>query len=318
MSHSPCVSIGLPVFNGGGHLDEAIRSILSQTFTSFELIIADNGSSDATEAICKRFAANDQRVRYFRHDENIGAALNFNFAFTQASAPLFKWAAHDDVLAPIYLEKCVAMMDARPDAVLCQSVVKVVGRENEVLDTYDNATCGSGDPRPSKRFGGKLAVSYCMDVFGVVRTAALKETPLIRDYIGSDRTLLLELSLKGPMLAVDEPLLIKRKYSTYKETAERGPRELLAWYAPRQKRQAMSTWCLFSDGCRMIARSKLELPERLAAAGWLVRSLGRRWYWALLLLEPFNKVEPRIFLLARSIKRSLFDSRRRSLEARSQ
>lgn len=317
MSHSPRVSIGLPVFNGDRHLDEAIRSILGQTFTDFELIIADNGSSDDTETMSRRFAADDQRIRYFRHDKNIGAALNFNFAFEQTSAPLFKWAAHDDILAPTYLEKCFAILEARPDAVLCQSIVQIVGRQNEVLDTYDTTKYGGGDPRPSKRFGGKLAVSYCLDVFGVIRTDALKETPPIRNYIGSDRTLLLELSLKGPMLAVDEPLLIKRKYSTYKETAERGPRELLAWYAPRQQRQAMSTWCLFCDGIRMIVRSGLGLTERLAAAGWLVHSLGRRWYWAMLLLEPLSKVDARIFLRARSIKRSLFGNRQHHLEQRS-
>ena len=317
MSKSPRVSIGLPVFNGGDRLDEAIRSILDQTFGHFELIIADNASTDDTETICRRFAAADPRIRYVCHDENIGAAANFNFVFEQAEAPLFKWAAHDDVLNPTYLERCVAALDQRRDAVLCQSLVHITGRRDEVLETYDHTRFGSGDARPSRRFGGKLLARHCLEVFGVIRTVALKETPKIRSYIGSDRTLLLELGLKGPMLAVDEPLLINRKYSAYTEKAERDPRELLAWYAPRQRRQAMSTWSFYRDGVAMIAKADLATRERLAAAGWLVRSLGRSWRWAMLVLEPLNTIDPRFFFLARSIKRNLLGGRQSRPQVRS-
>lgn len=317
MPASPRVAIGLPVFNGADYLDEAIRSILEQTFTDFELIIADNNSTDDTEAICRRHAAADKRVRYVRHDDNIGAAPNFNFTFEQASAPLFKWAAHDDVLAPTYLERCIAMLDERPDAVLCQSLVQIVDRAGDILETYDHTQHGTDDQRPSRRFGGKLLARHCLEIFGVIQSDALRETPLIRSYIGSDRTLLLELGLKGPMLVANEPLLINRKYSAYTEKAERDPRELLAWYAPRQRRQAMSTWSFYRDGVGMIIAAEIGLKEKTAAAGWLARSLGRRWRWAMLFLEPLNKIDPRFFFLARSLKRSLGGSRQGRAQARS-
>src|SRR4051812_17741515 len=70
---APRVSIGLPVYNGGRYVRAAIESLLSQTFTDFELIICDNASSDQTQSICTAFAARDPRVRYHRNATNIGA-----------------------------------------------------------------------------------------------------------------------------------------------------------------------------------------------------------------------------------------------------
>ena len=94
----PRVTIGLPVYNGENYLAEAIDSILGQTFTDFELIISDNASTDRTEEICRRYAAEDDRIRYFRHDRNRGASPNYNFTVEKARGEYFKWAAHDDVL----------------------------------------------------------------------------------------------------------------------------------------------------------------------------------------------------------------------------
>ena len=68
------ISVGMPVYNGERYLASAIESVLAQTFDDFELLIADNASTDDTEAICRDFASRDPRIRYTRHAENIGAA----------------------------------------------------------------------------------------------------------------------------------------------------------------------------------------------------------------------------------------------------
>ena len=70
----PRVSVGMPVYNGQRFLPQAIESILSQTFTDFELIIADNASTDDTEELSRAYVRRDRRVRYFRNETNIGAA----------------------------------------------------------------------------------------------------------------------------------------------------------------------------------------------------------------------------------------------------
>ena len=73
------LSIGLPIFNGELFVHKAIESILAQTFRNFELIISDNASTDSTKQICEEFAKQDNRIRYFRQNENIRTHRNFIF-----------------------------------------------------------------------------------------------------------------------------------------------------------------------------------------------------------------------------------------------
>ena len=77
----PRLSIGVPVFNGERFLAAAIQSALDSSFSDFELIISDNGSTDGTEAIARGFAERDPRVRYLRNATNIGPIANFNRVF---------------------------------------------------------------------------------------------------------------------------------------------------------------------------------------------------------------------------------------------
>ena len=93
MHARPIVSIGLPVYNGENYLEETLLAIRDQTFTEFELIIADNASTDRTAEICRDHAAHDGRIRYVRNAENVGAAANHNLVLELTRAPLFKWQA---------------------------------------------------------------------------------------------------------------------------------------------------------------------------------------------------------------------------------
>ena len=65
--NAPKVSIGLPVYNGEPFLSKTIDAILTQTFNDFELIICDNASTDATETICRKYAAQDKRINYYQN-----------------------------------------------------------------------------------------------------------------------------------------------------------------------------------------------------------------------------------------------------------
>lgn len=102
---APKVSVGMPVFNGEKYLKEAIDSILSQSFTDFELIISDNASTDSTQTICKDYLVKDNRIRYIRQTENHGAGANFSYVLNNASGKYFIWAAADDFWHPQWLEK---------------------------------------------------------------------------------------------------------------------------------------------------------------------------------------------------------------------
>lgn len=107
------ISVGMPVFNCEKYVSHAIGSILSQTFTNFELIISDNGSNDLTEKICQDYCNKDDRVRYFRQSENRGAAENFKFVLRNASGKYFMWAAADDLWSPNWLEEMLKLQNIK-------------------------------------------------------------------------------------------------------------------------------------------------------------------------------------------------------------
>lgn len=90
------VSIGMPVFNGEKYIREALDSLLTQTFTDFELIISDNASTDDTQAICEEYSRRDPRILYTRQIENMGILFNFQFVLDKAKGEYFMWAAADD------------------------------------------------------------------------------------------------------------------------------------------------------------------------------------------------------------------------------
>ena len=114
MSESvPRVTIGLPVYNGENYLAAAIESLLSQTFTDFELVICDNGSTDRTEQVCRAYAARDARIRYYREVENRGLAWNFSRTFELARGEYFKWHAHDDLCGPTLLRGALEALGPR-------------------------------------------------------------------------------------------------------------------------------------------------------------------------------------------------------------
>jgi glycosyltransferase involved in cell wall biosynthesis len=111
-SAAPTVSVGMPVYNGELFIREAVDSILAQTFGEFELIIADNASTDATEAICREYAARDARIRYVRHSENRGPAFNFQYVLDAAIGKYFMWAAVDDRREREFLRMATEILDS--------------------------------------------------------------------------------------------------------------------------------------------------------------------------------------------------------------
>ena len=130
---TPKVSIGLAVYNGENYLEQAINSILSQTFRDFELIISDNASTDRTKEICLKYAKQDPRICYHRNAVNIGGANNENLTFKMARGEYFRWAAHDDYCAPTLIEKCLEQLEKDPTVVLCHSKVIAIDGCGETL-----------------------------------------------------------------------------------------------------------------------------------------------------------------------------------------
>ena len=128
------VTIGMPVYNAERFIGETVASIRTQTFEDFELIISDNASTDRTEEVCRALMKEDDRIRYVRNRENMGAAYNYNQTFHLSSGIYFKWACHDDLLLPEFLERCVAELDRDPSVVLAYTDWAPIDEDGKPLD----------------------------------------------------------------------------------------------------------------------------------------------------------------------------------------
>jgi glycosyltransferase involved in cell wall biosynthesis len=211
-NHEHRVSIGLPVYNGEKYLRESVESILAQTYPDFELIISDNASTDTTELTCWEYAKSDPRVRYLRNDTNLGAAPNFNKVFDLSAGEYFKWAAHDDVLAPEFLSRCVDVLDQNQDVVLCYTRVKIID-ENSAFEVDYNPGPDTNSPRSSERFRNLiLRPEYAVQQMGLIRANVLRKTVGHGSYPSSDEVLLAELGLMGRFYEVPERLFFYRRH----------------------------------------------------------------------------------------------------------
>jgi glycosyltransferase involved in cell wall biosynthesis len=117
MVDHPLVSVIMPVYNGRRYVYEAVDSILAQTFSDFEFIIIDDGSTDGTSNILKHYAAKDQRIRLVsRPNQGVSRSLVEGLALAQA--PLVARMDADDISLPTRFEKQVKFLQDNPDHVL--------------------------------------------------------------------------------------------------------------------------------------------------------------------------------------------------------
>ncbi len=232
-SHTPVVSIGLPVFNGANFLSDAIESILAQDFQDFELIIADNASTDDTPKICQHYAALDPRVRVIRHPRNIGAAKNYNYVVNCASGEFFKWAAHDDVLGPQFLSTCLKGFEQHGEAaVLVYPNFNLVDADMTPIaanNTFVHTTAACPATRLQETLSGLGVVT---SVFGVYRRKALMKTRLIGSFISSDFALLVESALLGHVVRLGGDVQFSRRLHDGTSRAHKTSSQILEWFDP--------------------------------------------------------------------------------------
>jgi glycosyltransferase involved in cell wall biosynthesis len=143
MSISPRLSVIMAVHNEERFLVESVESVLAQSFSDFELIISDDGSSDSTPAIARSLAERDpQRIRTLRGEQNQGKPFALNRALAVRRGELVAWLDGDDVMLPGKLERQVRALDADASAVGCSHDAemfesdsgRVIGRFSEVAN----------------------------------------------------------------------------------------------------------------------------------------------------------------------------------------
>ncbi len=225
----PEVSVGLLVYNGGELLSQAIESILSQDFQDFELVISDNGSTDATETICNRYRKADDRIRYSRFSENLGFLKNNWHVYELSRAPFFLWAAHDDMREKSFISKCLAKMKTDPEIAIVYPRTKLLSAQSQFMGIANDHLNTAQENRMERFVHLIWELGMCNAVYGLFRKSMLDKSrnPMYKNYVGPDNLLLAEMALMGKIVQIEDPLFVRRLTRNYNQSLESYLGELI-------------------------------------------------------------------------------------------
>ena len=130
---NPKVSVIMPAYNSEKYVGEAIESILKQTFADFELIVLNDGSTDKTPDIIKKYAQKDKRIKFIDNSKNQGFIKSLNQCLDVATGEYIAKMDSDDISLPNRLEKQVKYLDEHPDVGLVGGSYQVFGQREATI-----------------------------------------------------------------------------------------------------------------------------------------------------------------------------------------
>jgi len=136
---TPLVSVIMPVFNSESHLEEAVISIIGQTYRNFELILVDDGSNDKSLDIALRYVKRDARVKFFKRPRGYrkGGNVCRNYGFKMAKGKYINWFDSDDVMFPEMLEKKVEKIQGDSYSFVVSEGVEFKGLKSNTIKKWD-------------------------------------------------------------------------------------------------------------------------------------------------------------------------------------
>lgn len=200
----PLISVIMPAYNAEKTVEKSVRSILSQTFTDFELVAVDDGSRDNTYEILKSLAESDSRIKLLQNNPNAGVSKTRNRAISESSGEWIAFCDSDDLWAPEKLSCQLELLNTYPDAKLTYTASAFI--------TNDGGEIGYVLGAEEKiNFKGLLKrnILSCSSV--MVKRDVLIDVPFPGDHLHEDYYTWLTILKKIPYAyGVDKPLLIYR------------------------------------------------------------------------------------------------------------
>ena len=161
----PLVTIAIPTHNrANGHLKQAIQSAVSQTYSNIEIIVSDNCSTDNTEIVVKGF--NVPRIRYFKHNRNIGYINNTNFCVKQAKGDFLLMLHDDDLIDHDIVGFCLKAVNYTTDIGIIRTGTRWIDPDGNLLRELPNRASGlSIEDFFRAYFAGKTGMYLCSTLF---------------------------------------------------------------------------------------------------------------------------------------------------------
>ena len=281
------VAVVIPAFNPGRYLTECVASALAQTVNDIEVIVIDDGSTEALPVLPV-----DDRLRVIRQ-ENQGVSAARNLGVEETSAPIVAFLDADDRWAREKLERQLAALAERPEAVACYTNFRHINDAGEPV--------GAGNATSFESYSdllGRCPVPLSSAVASRKAFVRVGGFDLVYSIV-ADWDLWLRLSRVGPFLFVDEPLMDYRVANhnigqmsgdpmrAFKESSSVLDRQAIAAHRVQDER----TLALLASG-----RSEIRRLRAGQAAARFVDSVGRRTEWAM--LRTAFAIEPRVAIAA--------------------
>lgn len=202
MTDQPLVSVLMTSYNREKYIAAAIESVLASTYTHFELIICDDGSTDGTVAIARSYAAKDARIKIYINDRNLGDYPNRNQAASYAQGKYIKYQDSDDLIYPCSLQIMVDAMEKYPEALFAFSGNEVQDFEQPYPVLYTSSEAFR------KHFFGEGGLFYAGPGGTIIRKKSFDEVgPFSGKRFISDAEMWMKFAMAGPILKIQPSLI---------------------------------------------------------------------------------------------------------------
>ena len=289
-----------------------ITSVRAQTFTDWELIIMDDGSSDGSVIEVERAAGGDKRIRWYSQaNAGVCAARNNGYSYATPGSEYVQFPDSDDILEPTMLAELVANLDANPQAVLAYCKYQAIGPHDAPIHfPYDRRKVPAGpfvrsqaDTEPITQLESVVTWAPLTEPVCMMRRSAFDASlqwDLHLGQHGEGVLLFTDMALRGDLVFINKPLYLYRQYGV--QSTSDAPKlarqerkttlQLLAWPGDEEHRRRVQRAMLFAEGpargIRGIERGIELLRSGRIAEGLRVAASGlARWWMAILFPAAF-------------------------------
>lgn len=265
MSDSPALSVVMTAYNSADYLGQAVESVLSQSFTNFEFVIVDDGSTDDTAQILQYYAGRDDRINVITQ-ANQGTPTAINVGMKATRSDVIARMDADDRMLPTRLEKQLDYLHQHPEATVISCLAHYINHKNEVIGKNYSDLLTIED---CQRYVAEDRIIFCLHPGAMFRKQAILEIGGYRRSMiyAQDIDLWNRLADHGHYTIVMPEILMEyRVHPRASMTKVKQRSDIARWviHCARQRRRGMPELSL------------LEYRARLADSPW--RDKVKRWW----------------------------------------
>ena len=256
MSRQLPVSVLMPVYNGEKFIAAAIESILAQSYRNFELLVVDDGSTDATPSILADYTRRDHRLAIIRNSRNLGIVKSLNKGIARCRGRYIVRMDSDDLAVSDRIEKQIAVMEQNPQIVASGGSVRYIDAQG-----YDQGVIRKSTPSDSLLWANPL-----LHPTVIIRKSALRCHYQEKYRYAEDYFLWLSLSRHGQLHAIPDVLLA---YRISREATRVKRLKSVLWATLKVKKDAVFILKI-RPGWRDIMRFLAEFCLLLLPSSWIL------------------------------------------------